>query len=108
MNGCDAGGKENMKRQEIERAAVRAHRDGMDWATFWRGGRPVCVPRLTKAKEPVVDRHLLPVLPAKVDRTKRVVESVWRAIDAEHFYPTPSPMNCPTCPDRDECRAWPR
>jgi putative RecB family exonuclease len=61
---------------------------------------------LTKAKEPVVDRHLLPVLPAKVDRTKRVVESVWRAIDAEHFYPAPSPMNCPTCPYRDECRAW--
>ena len=62
---------------------------------------------LTKAKEPVVDRHLLPRLPAKVDRTKRVVESVWRAIDAEHFYPAPSPMNCPTCPYREDCRAWP-
>ena len=61
---------------------------------------------LTNAKEPVVDRHVLPVLPARVDRTKRVVETVWRAIDAEHFYPAPSPMNCPTCPYREQCRAW--
>jgi CRISPR/Cas system-associated exonuclease Cas4 (RecB family) len=61
---------------------------------------------LTKAKEPVVDRHLLPVIPAQAERTKRVVENVWRAIDAEHFYPAPSAMNCPGCPYREECRAW--
>jgi putative RecB family exonuclease len=61
---------------------------------------------MTKAKEPVVDRHLLPVIPAQVDRTMRVVESVWRAIDAGHFYPAPSPINCPTCPYREQCRAW--
>jgi len=61
---------------------------------------------LTKAKEPVVDRHLMPVDPAQVTRTKRVVENVWRAIKSECFYPAPSPMSCPSCPYRAECRAW--
>ena len=61
---------------------------------------------LTKAKEPVVDRHLMPVDPAQVARTKRVVENVWRAIEAGYFYPAPSAMSCPSCPYREQCRAW--
>ena len=61
---------------------------------------------LTKTKDVAVDRHTLLVDPAAVARTKRIVETVWRAIEAEHFYPAPSAMNCPACPYRDECRAW--
>ena len=61
---------------------------------------------LTKAKEPVVDRHLMPVDPSQVTRTKRVVENVWRAIDSNCFYPAPSAMNCPGCPYREQCRNW--
>ena len=61
---------------------------------------------VTKTKEPVVDRHILPVDPMRVGRTKRIVERVWRAIQAAHFYPAPSPMQCPTCPYRVPCRAW--
>jgi putative RecB family exonuclease len=61
---------------------------------------------LTKAKEPVVDRHLTPVDPAQVTRTKRVVENVWRAIESDCFYPAPSAMNCPGCPYREQCRNW--
>jgi CRISPR/Cas system-associated exonuclease Cas4 (RecB family) len=61
---------------------------------------------LTKAREPVVDRHLMPVDPAQVARTKQVVERVWRAIELETFYPAPSAMNCPSCPYRDQCRSW--
>jgi RecB family exonuclease len=61
---------------------------------------------LTKAKEPVVDRHLMPVDPAQVTRTKAVVEKVWRAIESGNFYPAPSAMNCPSCPYRAECRSW--
>ena len=48
-----------------------------------------------EAKESAVDRHLMPVDPAQVHRTKRVVENVWRAIEAGSFYPAPSAMNCP-------------
>ena len=71
-------------------------------------GKPVIMEFviLTKTKEAAIDRHILPVDPAQVRRTKLVVEKVWRAIDSGHFYPAPSAMNCPTCPYRAECRAW--
>lgn len=61
---------------------------------------------LTKTKEPIVDVHELPVESQRVDRTKRIVEQVWRAIEAGHFYPTPSAMNCGGCPFRRPCREW--
>ena len=61
---------------------------------------------LTKTKEPALDVHDLPVEPQRADRIKRVVERVWRAIEAEHFFPAPSPMNCPGCPFRGPCRSW--
>jgi len=61
---------------------------------------------LTKTKEVVIDRHLLPVDPTAISRVKRVVEQVWRSIDAGHFYPSPSAMNCPGCPYRQQCRTW--
>lgn len=61
---------------------------------------------ITKAREPAVDRHVLAFDPVRIDRTTRVMERVWRAIEAGMFYPAPSPMNCPTCPFRAPCRAW--
>jgi putative RecB family exonuclease len=71
-------------------------------------GKPVTLEFviLTKTKDVVVDRHLMPVDSAQVSRTKRVVERVWRAIESENFYPAPSAMNCPGCPYRADCRAW--
>jgi len=71
-------------------------------------GKPVMLEFviLTKAKEPVVDRHLIPVDPAQVTRTKCVVERVWRAIESGSFYPAPSAMSCPGCPYREQCRTW--
>ena len=62
---------------------------------------------LTKTKEVSFDVHSVPVEKAELDRTKRVVERVWRAIQAEHFFPAPSQMNCPGCPYREPCRKWP-
>ncbi len=61
---------------------------------------------LTNTKEPVVGVHELPVEQQRVDRTKRVVERVWRSIEAGSFYPAPSPMQCPSCPYREPCRNW--
>jgi CRISPR/Cas system-associated exonuclease Cas4 (RecB family) len=60
----------------------------------------------TKTKQPEIT-----VFPFKVDphltlRTKRTVERVWKAIQSQHFYPTPSPMNCPSCPFRGPCLKW--
>lgn len=62
---------------------------------------------LTKTKTVNIDQHVLPVVPQQADRVKRVVERVWNAIDAEIFYPSPSPMGCAGCPFREPCRAWP-
>lgn len=62
---------------------------------------------LTKTKEVSVDVHRVAAETTQLDRTKRVVERVWHAVQAEHFFPAPSQMNCPGCPYREPCRKWP-
>jgi putative RecB family exonuclease len=62
---------------------------------------------LTKTKDVSVDTHSFAFDQAQVDRTKRIIERIWHAIEAEHFYPAPSMMNCPGCPYREVCKAWP-
>lgn len=61
---------------------------------------------LTKTKEVAIERHSAAVDPLRVERAKRVLERVWQAIAAEHFYPAPSPMTCPGCPFHGPCREW--
>lgn len=61
---------------------------------------------LTKTKEPAVDLHDVPADRRAVERTKRIVERVWKAIDSQVFYPAPSPMQCAGCTFREQCRAW--
>jgi putative RecB family exonuclease len=62
---------------------------------------------LTKTKEVQVERHQAVADPRSVDRTRRIVDRVWRAIEDEHFYPAPSPMSCGSCAFRKPCRKWP-
>ena len=61
---------------------------------------------VTKATSPVVESHSVVVDPARIERTKRVVEQTWKAIQAGHIFPAPSPMNCGGCPFREPCRSW--
>jgi putative RecB family exonuclease len=61
---------------------------------------------LTKTKEVAIDQHLAVVDPWRVERTRRVVQHVWQAIQDGNFYPAPSPMNCPGCPFREPCHEW--
>ena len=61
---------------------------------------------LTKTQLPLLTLHDVPRDPQQVERTKRTVERVWHAIEGGHFYPSPSPMQCPSCPYRSPCRAW--
>ncbi len=61
---------------------------------------------LTKTKEPIVDQHEVRLSPGRLDRSLRIVDCVWKAIAAEHFYPSPSPMNCPGCQFREPRRRW--
>jgi CRISPR/Cas system-associated exonuclease Cas4 (RecB family) len=62
---------------------------------------------MTKMKSPALSIHPVETKPQDIVRTKQIVERVWQAINAKHFYPNPSPMNCPTCPFQKQCRAWP-
>jgi hypothetical protein len=73
------------------------------------GGRPVRIEFAvaTKTKFPVLTRHEIQVDPHQVERAKVLVQRIWRGMEAGHFYAVPSPLNCPRCPFRDPCRAWP-
>ena len=66
----------------------------------------ICWIVITKAKQPVVEQHRLVPEPSQVIRTKAVVRRVWNAIAQEHFYPSPSAMNCASCPYQTACRNW--
>ena len=61
---------------------------------------------VTKGKEPVIDCHPVPFDARRIARTKQIVERTWSAIDAGHFYPSPSAMSCPGCSFCAACRAW--
>lgn len=61
---------------------------------------------LTKTREPKV-QLLEPVFSERRQQgTKRMIEVVWSAIQAGHFYPSPSPLQCGTCGFRRHCEAW--
>lgn len=61
---------------------------------------------LTKASCPEVTLHPVVADHASLERTKQIAERIWRAIEASHFYPSPSPLNCSSCPYRQPCRQW--
>jgi len=71
-------------------------------------GRPIRLEFavVTKTKAPEVIRHEVRANPQQIDRVKKIVEQVWAAIKASIFYPSPSPMQCPTCAYRQACRNW--
>lgn len=60
----------------------------------------------SKTKTPTVERHPVLYDPQRIARTKLVIQRVWRAIESELFFPTPSAMNCPGCPFQKQCRSW--
>lgn len=59
-----------------------------------------------KAKRVAITRHEVALDAARVARTKRIAQRVWRAIAAGNFFPSPSPLNCGTCPFQKPCRRW--
>lgn len=61
---------------------------------------------LPKVKSSSLLTYGVPADTQQIERTKRIVERVWHTIQGSHYYPNPSPMSCPSCPYRAECRAW--
>lgn len=63
---------------------------------------------VSKAKAPKVELHQVQVDKQRIERTRRIVERVWNAINGGNYYPNPSPLNCATCPYQKPCREWTR
>ena len=61
---------------------------------------------LTKTKQPKVETHRLTPDSRQIERIKAMVHGVWKAIEAQHFYPVPSTMNCSGCPYQKPCGQW--
>lgn len=61
---------------------------------------------VTKSGNPTVECFPVPISNVRIERTKRVMERVWSAIQSRHFFPSPSPLICPGCSFRNECGAW--
>jgi putative RecB family exonuclease len=62
---------------------------------------------LSKARIPFLQVHQVPNDLRHITRTRTVVERVWNAMQNGHVYPSPSAINCSTCPFRKPCREWP-
>ena len=61
---------------------------------------------LTKHKTPQTQVLDVQPSPQRLQRTRRIFESVWKAIQSHNYYPVPSPLNCSGCGYRKQCAAW--
>jgi putative RecB family exonuclease len=61
---------------------------------------------LTKTKVPELILLPVPVDVHRLERARRIVGRVWEAITDGHFYPSPGPLQCGSCPYREACRDW--
>lgn len=61
---------------------------------------------ITKTINPIVECFPVSLRQGRIERTKRVMQKVWSAVQSRHFYPAPNPLACPSCSFRSECDAW--
>lgn len=61
---------------------------------------------LVKTKSPKVQRLKTSRYAEDCGRLGDLVQTIQKAVDLGIFYPVESPMNCATCPYRQECRDW--
>ncbi len=61
---------------------------------------------LTKTKSPTVELFHVQPDTKRAERTKLIADRTLDAIESGVFYPSPSPMNCSTCPYRSACSTW--
>ena len=61
---------------------------------------------LIKTKTPKVQRLKTSRYAEDCGRLGDLVQTIQRAVDLGIFYPIESPMNCATCPYRQQCRDW--
>ena len=79
---------------DLARRLVPGKRLRLQFAVVTKGKNPKC-----QSLEAEFDQE-------KLDRTKQVFSHVWSAIQSGHFFPAPSPMQCPGCGYRNQCAGW--
>lgn len=62
---------------------------------------------LTKSREPAIEQHDVALDASRSARLRAVLRRVWQSMQTGVVYPAPSPLQCPSCPYRRACRAWP-
>lgn len=63
---------------------------------------------VTKAKTPKVEALSVTLDEDRILRTRAVLRQVFRAMQAGHVYPSPSPLNCHGCGYQRRCGKWHR
>lgn len=61
---------------------------------------------LIKTKNPKIQRLKTSRYAEDCSRLGDLVQTIQKAVDLGIFYPVESPMNCATCPYRQQCREW--
>jgi putative RecB family exonuclease len=61
---------------------------------------------LIKTKNPKIQRLKTSRYAEDCGRLGDLVQTIQKAVDLGIFYPVESPMNCATCPYRQQCREW--
>ncbi len=63
---------------------------------------------LVKTKLPAIQVLEFDPSPAQAERARQTFARVWKAIEQENFYPSPSAMNCSYCAYHTQCQQWPK
>lgn len=61
---------------------------------------------ITKGKTPKIDALPVQVNHDRIARTRTVLKRVFKAMQQSVIYPSPSPMNCHSCPFQKRCDKW--
>jgi len=61
---------------------------------------------ISKTRDPRLQLLETSMVEARLNRTRQVIERTWSAIQAGHFYPAPSSIQCSSCSYRRACRDW--
>lgn len=60
----------------------------------------------TKAKQPTLNQYYTVRTQDQLDRFAFLADRIEKAVNAGHFYPNESCMNCAECPYRERCKKW--
>ena len=61
---------------------------------------------INKTKEPKVEASEIDMDSTRIHRSKLILRQIFKAMESDHIYPAPSPINCGGCAFRKRCMTW--